>query len=66
MSTRDVFTAEGWVRLNAAGRVVEPPEPDEVDRCPGCDEPIDTGCPVSCPERALDDDADAWAESARG
>lgn len=51
-----------------AGSPVDPIEPDdtaEVDRCPGCDEPIDTGCPRDCPERALDDDADAWAEGGR-
>lgn len=43
----------------------EPPEDEDRDRCPGCGSWIDDGCPRDCPERALDDDADAYADRCR-
>lgn len=48
----------------------DPPEPDgwdevEPDRCPGCESLLDEGCPRNCPERALDEDAEAYFDRCR-
>ncbi len=46
----------------------DPPEPDEdldPDLCPGCGSTETEGCPRSCPELALDDDADAYLDRCR-
>ncbi len=44
----------------------EPDDEVEPDTCPGCDSTEAEGCPRSCPERALDDDANAYLDRCRG